>query len=71
MQWCLPQGYAKAYFFDSSGDTYCDSYNGYGRPKYETLDLSGSPSLDLLVTRTCSALQGSDPAVGTTKWLVY
>jgi len=70
-QWCLPQGYAKGYYYDSSGDTYCDSYNGYGRPKYETLDLTGSSARELVVTRTCSTLQGSDPDVGKTKWLAY
>jgi len=70
-QWCLPQGYAKGFYHALSGDTYCDSYNGYGRPAYATFSLTGSGRDDFVVTKTCSTLLGSDPDVSVTKWVVY
>lgn len=70
-QWCLPQGYAKGFYYDVSGDAYCDTYNGYGRPAYTTFSLTAGAELDFVVTDTCSALLGSDPDVGATKRLVY
>jgi len=70
--WCLPGGYAKGFYNALSGDTYCDSTNGYARPKYRVTDLVDTPRLEAVVTLTCSGtLAGSDPDVGKTKWLWY
>ncbi len=70
--WCLPAGYAKGFYNGLAGDTYCDSFNGYARPKYRVADLVDAPRLEMVVTLTCSGtLAGSDPDVGKTKWLWY
>ena len=72
VEWCLPGDYAKGYFYDTSGSTYCDSYNGYARPAYTTLDMDGNASPEMTVMETCTgSLAGDDPDVGKTKWLVY
>ncbi|MCA9673371.1 MAG: VCBS repeat-containing protein, partial [Myxococcales bacterium] len=70
--WCLPGGYAKGYFYDSTGSSNCDSYNGYARPAYATLQLAGARQ-QLVVTYACgsSSLAGADADVGKTKWLVH
>lgn len=72
VEWCLPTGYAKGYFYGLAGSAYCDSYNGYARPAYATLDITGNAVPEMSVMETCTgSLAGDDPDVGKTKWLVY
>ncbi len=68
--WCLPSGYAKGYFNDLTGNSNCDSFNGYARPTYRTTDLIGGGQIEMVVTYACgtSTLAGADPNVGKTKW---
>jgi hypothetical protein len=71
--WPLPTGYAKGYFNDLDGDSYCDSSNGYARPTYRFADIEGDDLPDMIVTYACgsSSLAGADPDVGQTKWWIH
>jgi cysteine-rich repeat protein len=71
--WALPTGYAKGFFGDLSGDSYCDAPNGYAVPSYQLADLDGNGKLDMLVMYACGnvGLPGADAKVGKAYWLVH